>query len=930
VARQASSRTRNSSGAYGYDAFVSYSHAADGRLAPALQDGLQSLAKPWYRRRALRVFRDQTSLTATPELWGSIEQALAAAHFFILLASPDAAASPWVQREVAWWRQNRSNETLLIVLTHGTLAWNPSAGDFDWSRTDALPEGLSGLFVDEPLWVDLRWTYERKDVPLDDPRLRDSIATLAAPVRDEPKDALIGKDLQEHRRARRLAWAAAISLLVLAVAATGSAITAVGQRNDARQQARIATSRALASAATSVLPDRVDTGLLLAAEARRMQTDPQTEAALMQAALSTPHLSRLYHQSAQVTALTTDSARVIVSAADDGSLRAWDARSGSPLWSTAGTGIAIRALALSSDGTYAISGDDRGRVALHAFRDGRRLWLRDVHGGPIVAVAMSHGGGLIAAAAREGPLALIGTEDGVIRARTSSTLSEGVTQVAFEKRDEQVMVGDPSGRTGRWRSIDLAPINVDQYQQAPFGGFLWAYSTDGAYYAYLKQGRATVINTRTGELHSTAATPSAALLIAVAPGGRRLAVGTDDGITVIDTSPPSKRDSQPWTRLSGVTGSNQLITFEKSGRRIVSAAGQVVALWDLDQRSRLAQVLPPVIPDKSELDFHVRFALQPHGHMLVWQEEKSVWEGPGWLVCWDSAKATLRARIALRDTILGLAFRADGDQLVTGGDQGFDIWDTSKGCPQHVQHFATSLYNVAYLDANHLIASTPTEDAAMLDLRTGELTKVLLATAPQDRLVLAWHLSSDNRTLVLGRVDGSTTWLDLHTGRSVDTVDHRSRVIDLAVDDSGDGLIASAEEDGAVVISSAATHRIVRRLSGSATRLAFSRDGEILVGVGSGAIARVWDVHSGSLLATFQTQQPPLADTDDVAIQTTLAFDEEGGLWIATPSSQVIRWALSTSDLMQSACRTAGRDLSDAEWRQSVGTEPPKNLSCLR
>ena len=51
-----------------YDAFVSYSHAADGRLAPALQRGLQSLAKPWYRRRALRVFRDETSLSASPEL----------------------------------------------------------------------------------------------------------------------------------------------------------------------------------------------------------------------------------------------------------------------------------------------------------------------------------------------------------------------------------------------------------------------------------------------------------------------------------------------------------------------------------------------------------------------------------------------------------------------------------------------------------------------------------------------------------------------------------------------------------------------------------------------------------------------------------------------------------------------------------------------
>src|SRR5215472_14444505 len=68
-----------------YEAFVSYSHAVDGRLAPALQSALHRLAKPWYRLRALRVFRDKTSLSANPGLWPSIERALAESKFFLLL-----------------------------------------------------------------------------------------------------------------------------------------------------------------------------------------------------------------------------------------------------------------------------------------------------------------------------------------------------------------------------------------------------------------------------------------------------------------------------------------------------------------------------------------------------------------------------------------------------------------------------------------------------------------------------------------------------------------------------------------------------------------------------------------------------------------------------------------------------------------------------
>src|ERR1044071_2924877 len=96
-----------------YDAFISYGHAADGSLAPALQHGLQTLAKPLYQRKALRVFRDQTNLAATPELWSTIEEALAASRFFILLASPAAARSPWVQQELDWWHRHRAPERLL-------------------------------------------------------------------------------------------------------------------------------------------------------------------------------------------------------------------------------------------------------------------------------------------------------------------------------------------------------------------------------------------------------------------------------------------------------------------------------------------------------------------------------------------------------------------------------------------------------------------------------------------------------------------------------------------------------------------------------------------------------------------------------------------------------------------------------------------------
>ena len=127
-----------------YRGFISYSHAADDRLAPALQSGLHRFAKPWYRLRAMRVFRDKTGLAVTPELWGAIQKALEDTDYFILLASPRAAQSTWVEQEVDWWIRNRSATHLLIVWTDGELAWDPVLGDFDWINTT---NGVTGVDV---------------------------------------------------------------------------------------------------------------------------------------------------------------------------------------------------------------------------------------------------------------------------------------------------------------------------------------------------------------------------------------------------------------------------------------------------------------------------------------------------------------------------------------------------------------------------------------------------------------------------------------------------------------------------------------------------------------------------------------------------------------------------------------------------------------
>ncbi len=239
----------------GFDGFISYSHAADGRLAPAVQRGLQALAKPWHRRRALWIFRDQTGLAVTPALWTSITKALDSSEYFVLMASPEAAKSPWVNKEIEHWVATKSPDRILPVVTDGEWRWDTERGDFAADST-AVPAALRGAFTEEPLYLDLRWARDEGQLSLRHSRFRDGIAQLAAPMHGISKDDLEGEDVRQHRRARRL-WSVAIaSLALLTLVASLTGVLAVRNADRANASAAEAVRQQLRASQQEVNADR--------------------------------------------------------------------------------------------------------------------------------------------------------------------------------------------------------------------------------------------------------------------------------------------------------------------------------------------------------------------------------------------------------------------------------------------------------------------------------------------------------------------------------------------------------------------------------------------------------------------------------------------------------------------------------------------------
>ena len=212
-----------------YDAFISYAHEADIVLAPVLQRGLQRLAKPWNRRRAMEVFRDESSLAVSPGLWPSICAALDASRWFVVLASPEAARSDWVGKEIMHWVSSKGPDRLLVVVTNGSFIWDGASGALSRASSAWNPE-LRGVFPVEPKYLDMAWARDGTGLTLRNARFRDQVATLAAAIREVPKEEIEGEDVRQQQRTRRIVQAVIATLTVLVLLVSVLAIVANIQR----------------------------------------------------------------------------------------------------------------------------------------------------------------------------------------------------------------------------------------------------------------------------------------------------------------------------------------------------------------------------------------------------------------------------------------------------------------------------------------------------------------------------------------------------------------------------------------------------------------------------------------------------------------------------------------------------------------------------
>lgn len=223
---------------YKYHGFISYSHAADGKLAPKLQVALEKFAKPWYKLRNLNVFRDEASLSASPHLWSNIQEALDNSEHLLYMASPRSAASKWVRLEIDHFLESHDLDKLIIVLTDGEIQWDESKDTFKNIDDNALPPNLEERFNAEPFYIDLRTAKTQEDISLKNPIFKKEVLKLAAHLHGKAPKDMAGEEVLAHRRMLRVRNSAIAALVFLLFLSLNRTCEAKKQTKFAEQEAQ--------------------------------------------------------------------------------------------------------------------------------------------------------------------------------------------------------------------------------------------------------------------------------------------------------------------------------------------------------------------------------------------------------------------------------------------------------------------------------------------------------------------------------------------------------------------------------------------------------------------------------------------------------------------------------------------------------------------
>ncbi|MCK0070827.1 toll/interleukin-1 receptor domain-containing protein [Kordiimonas laminariae] len=217
---------------YKYKAFISYSHK-DAALGEEIHKELEKYKVP---KRLVgkttgigvvplklgQFFRDREELPVAEDLTAEVAKALGQSEFMIVLCSPSAAASRWVNKEIIEFKKLRGEKYVLPLILSG----EPWASDTDDKEVECFPPALRYRISPAGTLSHIRTEPIAADIREQSDGRKRGIQKLIAGLLGVGLDQLVERELQRKQRRVMAITSASILGMIVMGALTYQATTA--------------------------------------------------------------------------------------------------------------------------------------------------------------------------------------------------------------------------------------------------------------------------------------------------------------------------------------------------------------------------------------------------------------------------------------------------------------------------------------------------------------------------------------------------------------------------------------------------------------------------------------------------------------------------------------------------------------------------------